>query len=376
MTGTLTTPERPPDDGRDPVPEIGAEPIPVVLLTGFLGSGKTTLLNSLLADDRMRETAVVINEFGSIPVDHDLIHEGREGYIITSTGCLCCTATSDVRTSLYELHEARKKAEIPAFKRVIIETTGLADPAPIINSLIPGGAPAVALRDHAVARAFQLTGVIATFDAEYGEASIGEHFECWKQLAFADHIVLTKTDLASDTSWGSELGKLNPTAQIHDRQAPGFDPVCLFGTRRYSTTDKPEDVLGWLAMENLTDPDTHSHDHDPNRHGADIMALPLVHDEPLDPRAVDSFLKIVTGQRHAGLLRLKGIFALADDPSRPLAVHAVQHRLYPPVRLDYWPSIDVRSRVILIGKNLPTEPIRDLFNSLRPKKNKRWFFRK
>lgn len=362
-------------NGQAPKSEAPSVPTPVVLLTGFLGSGKTTLLNELLSDPRMSGTAVVVNEFGSIPVDHDLIHEGREGYVTVSSGCLCCTATSDVRTSLYELHEFRKQGEVPDFKRVLIETTGLADPAPIINSLLPGGAPAIAMRDHVVARAYQLNGVIATFDAEYGAASIGEHFECWKQLAFADHIVLTKTDLAPETAWTSDLRKLNPTAVIHDRHAPGFDPMGLFDARAYSTSDKPEDVTGWLAMEKFSNPDDHSHEHDPNRHGADIGALPLFHDEPLDPGAVDRFLKILTSQQHVGLLRLKGIFALADDPSRPLVAHAVQHRLYPPVRLDYWPSADVRSRAIVIGHKLPVEPIRDLFNALRPKKPWRWFSR-
>jgi G3E family GTPase len=364
-----------PKECEPPLSASGSKATPVTLLTGFLGSGKTTLLNDLLADPRMRETAVVINEFGSVAVDHNLIHEGREGYISTSTGCLCCTATSDVRESLHELHAARERGNIPDFKRVIIETTGLADPAPIINSLIPGGAPAVAMRDHVVARAFQLTGVITTFDAEYGEVNIGEHFECWKQLAFADHIVLTKTDLASGTKWKTDLSTLNPTAVIHDRQAPGFDPVPLFGTRLYSTTDKPEDVPGWLAMERFSDPDGHAHEHDPDRHGAAIRALPLFHDEPLDPGAVDRFLKIMTSQPHAGLLRLKGIFALSDDPSRPLVAHAVQHRLYPPVRLDYWPGIDVRSRAIVIGNNLPVEPVKDLFDALRPKQRRRWFSR-
>lgn len=356
---------------------MAPELIPLTLLTGFLGSGKTTLLNSLLADDRMRDTAVIINEFGSISVDHDLVHVGREGYVLTSTGCLCCTASSDIRTSLYELHEARKKREVPNFKQIVIETTGLADPAPIINSLIPGGAPAFGMRDHVVARAFQLTGVIATFDAENGGQSIQEHFECWKQLAFADHIVLTKTDLLSVPLEESELKRFNPTALVHDSQEAGFDPLSLIGQRLYSATDKPEDVAGWLAMERLSGPHAHSNEHDPNRHGADIAALPLSHDEPLDPAAVNRFLKTITSHPDARLLRLKGIFALMDNPSKPLVAHAVQHKLYPTYRLDSWPDANQGSRLILIGKNLPVEPITELFNALKPKQpRKRWFSKK
>nr|WP_321523932.1 GTP-binding protein [uncultured Cohaesibacter sp.] len=346
---------------------------PVILLTGFLGSGKTTLLNRLLADDRMVGTAVVVNEFGSISVDHDLVHPGREGYVMTSSGCLCCTASSDVRTSLYELHEARRKGEIPHFDRVIIETTGLADPAPIINSLIPGGAPAFGMRDHIVARAFTLTGVITTFDAENGNNCMDEHFECWKQLAFADHIVITKSDLASGQTDRRRVSQLNSSALLHDCQSADFDPVSLIGEQSYSATGKPEDVIGWLAMEQYADPDEHAHDHHPNRHGADITALPLTHDEPLDPAGVERFLKTLTSHPDVRLLRLKGLFALSDDPTRPLVAHAVQHKLYPTVRLECWPDEDVSSRIILIGNKLPVAPVRELFDALKPKQQRKWF---
>ncbi len=337
------------------------------MLTGFLGSGKTTLLNELLASPRMRDTAIIVNEFGSISVDHDLIRKGSEQYILTSTGCLCCTASSDIRTSLYEMHEDRRQGEIPAYKRVIIETTGLADPTPIVNSLIPGGAPASSMGDHVVARAFRLANVIATFDVENGESALAEHFECWKQLAFADKIVLTKTDLASGAGWRETLRRINPSVTVLDRNSADFDRASLIETGAYSVSEKPEDVLGWLAMEQLEDPVAHNHAHDVNRHGEDIVAMSLYHDAPLDPHAVDMFLNVITAQSNSGLLRLKGMFALADDPSRPLVAHAIQHRLHPTVRLDYWPSIDVRSRVMIIGAKMPMDPIRDLFLSLKSK---------
>tara|TARA_B100001778_G_scaffold330561_1_gene333257 strand:+ start:1203 stop:1967 length:765 start_codon:yes stop_codon:yes gene_type:complete len=187
------------------------DPVAVTLLTGFLGSGKTTLVNSLVSDPRMADTAVIINEFGSIAIDHDLVRAGSERYMRTTTGCLCCSASSDIRTSLFELHDARMKGAIGPISRVVIETTGLADPAPIINSLIPGGAPATALRDHAVARHFYLQGVITAFDTIDGRATLASFIEGWKQLAFADAVILTKTDIAEEKrNWAQELSVLIP----------------------------------------------------------------------------------------------------------------------------------------------------------------------
>jgi G3E family GTPase len=338
--------------------------IPVFLLTGFLGSGKTTLLNELLADPALADSAVIVNEFGAIPIDHALVKAGSERYFRTTTGCICCTATSDIRASLFELHEARRLGEIGSFSRVLIETTGLADPAPIINSLIAGGAPALGLRDHVVARHFHLTSVIAAFDAIDGRRTLDQFVEGWKQLAFADHVVVTKTDMAASFV-ADDLTWLNPAARFHDKHDSAFDIASLMaGDGRYSTQDKPEDVAGWLAMESLSDHSSHAHD--PNRHGDGIEALSLTHDEPLDPLKLKLFLELIVSNISSGLLRVKGVVALADDPHRPAVVHAVQHKLYPLQRLEAWPGRSQRTELVLIGRHLRKQQISELFTHLLP----------
>ena len=337
--------------------------VPVTLLTGFLGAGKTSLLNALLAAPAMRDAAVIVNEFGSVPIDHGLVRTGSERYFQTTTGCICCTASSDIRTSLYELHQAFLEGVMPEISRVVIETTGLADPAPIINSLIAGGSPALGLRDHIVARHFHLSGVVTVFNVISGRAMLDSFIEGWKQLAFADHIVLTKTDLADAAAIDHKsLTDLNPAARLHDRNAAGFDLMPLFATKNYSLHGKTEDVPGWLAADRLN---LHAgHDHDINRHGAGVEAFDLTFDGAFDPQAIVTFLELVTSNVHSGLLRLKGIFGATDDPERPVVAHAVQHRLYPLTRLESWPDGDRSTRIVMIGMDMPQQPIRDLFNAL------------
>ncbi|MAC78355.1 MAG: GTP-binding protein [Rhodobacteraceae bacterium] len=336
--------------------------VPVFLLTGFLGAGKTTLLNRMLQDPALQDTALIINEFGLVPVDHDLVREGREKPMVTTTGCICCTVGSDLRSSLNDLLAGRRNGSLPPFSRVIVETTGLADPAPIVNSLIPGGIRAMSMADHAVARAFRLSGVITVVDVEGIEAALDMHPESLRQIAFADHVVLSRTDQVPAADWPDRIRAMNPGVQIHDAAAPGFRPAALLQPGSYSAFGKGDGVEAWLACE--TGHDGHGGPfHDLNRHG-DVLAVPLTLDEPLELGALRRFLAALTSDTDNGLLRVKGLVALRDNPAAPAVVHAVQHRLYPLIRLDGWPDGQAVSRLVVIGTNLDEAQLRKDFAAL------------
>lgn len=339
-----------------------SRPIPVILLTGFLGSGKTTLLNRVLSDARLAASGIIVNEFGSVDVDGDIVRIGHRLAVTSTTGCICCSAGSDVTASLETLLAAGIRSGLPAIDRVIIETTGLADPAPIINALLQHGIAGDLVR-------FELANVITTFDVEFGRNALDRHMEAWKQIAFADDVILTKGDLSPGSIAGAreQIEALNPLARIHDSRSD-VDPVLPFVTdRTYATEGKADDVAGWLALERFSHHGDHAHA--PDRHG-NVSTLRLSSKQPIDRAKLDTFLNIVTTQANSGLLRLKGIAMLADDVSRPLVVHAVRHRRHPDQRLESWPAQDGESRIVLIGENMPASRVKDLFEAaIRPRRS-------
>lgn len=340
-------------------------PIPVSVLTGFLGSGKTTLLNALLTDRALSETAVILNEFGEIGLDHLLVETADEGIVELSSGCLCCTIRGDLINTLEELLRKRDNGRVRAFNRVIIETTGLADPAPVLHTIMAH--PYLVLR-------YRLDGVITTVDAVNGAASLDAHQESVKQAAVADRIVLTKTDLietkagaAALQALKSRLANLNPAAPILDAAQGESRADRLLDAGLYDPATKHPDVGRWLKEEAYAAANAHAHNHahhDVNRHDAHIRAFTVAIDESISLSALEMFLDLLRGMHGADLLRLKGVVRLKDDPERPLIVHGVQHVFHPPVRLAAWPDADRRTRLVLITRDVERDKVANLLEAL------------
>ncbi len=349
-------------------------PFDLVVLTGFLGAGKTTLLNALLRDPAMADTLVLINEFGAIGLDHLLVERVEGDMLLMSSGCLCCTIRGDLVASLEDALRARDNGRMAPFTRVVIETTGLADPAPVLHTIMTH--PYLRLR-------FRLQAVVTLVDALVGAATLDAHDEAVKQVAMADRLVLTKTDLlktdilktdlaadpAASAALRARIAALNPGAPVLDAAAGEATAARLLAGVSYDPALRGADALAWLAAEAVEaapaghDHHTHhghGHDnnahhvdrHDINRHDARIRAFCLRYPRPVAPMAVSLFTELLGAAHGPNLLRFKGLVALADDPERPLVLHGVQHVMHEPRRLPAWPDADHGTRMVFILRDL------------------------
>lgn len=330
--------------------------LPVTVLTGFLGSGKTTLLNHLLG--RLSDTAVLINEFGEVALDHLLVRKIDEAVVLLNAGCLCCTVRGDLVTALRDLFLKRVRGEVPEFQRVIIETTGLADPAPVLHTL---------MTDPLIGARYRLDGVVTVVDAVNGLSQIDTQPEPVKQAAVADRLVLSKCDLASAaavTVLTERLRQINPAAPLLTADQGQLDPAEILDCGLFNARTKHPDVARWLNDEAYRAAQGHHHHHhDVNRHSARVRAFAVTFDRPVEWSALASALDLLTATRGENLLRLKGIVN-ARDSAGPIVVHGVQHVFHPPVTLPAWPDADRRTRLVFITRDLGAEAVESLLRTV------------
>ena len=364
------------DRQRGPRPAI-----PVTVVTGFLGAGKTSLLNRLVRDPALAGTGFIINVFGEIGIDHLLVEAADDGIVELSSGCLCCTVRGELVTTLENFLRGLDNGRIDTLSRIVIETTGLADPVPVLATLTAH--PYLSLR-------YAIDGVITVVDAVNGGRTLDEHEEAVKQVAVADRLVIAKADLPEGAArlpaLSRRLAALNPGAPLID--AATAAPADLLGCGLYDPATKTADVRRWLNAEAFEGaghhhhhdddhdcsggacdhPSHHHHDGYHHHHGEDsrhdgVSAFSLVSDGALPAGALEMFLELLRAAHGPKLLRLKGVVRLAEDPERPLVVHAVQELFHPPVRLPAWPDADRRTRLVFITRDLAEDEVKRLFDA-------------
>ena len=369
--------------------------IPVTVLTGFLGSGKTTLLNKLLRRPELADTAVIINEFGEIGLDHLLVEKSDdEGMVTLNSGCLCCTVRGDLVRTMSELFLKRSRGEVSPFKRMVVETTGLADPAPILHTL---------MTDPLLASRYRLDGVVTTVDGVNGASTLDNHEEAVKQAAVADRLLLTKVDIADAPKLADlkhRLQHLNPGAPFLEVATGEVDPNQILNAGLYNPETKSADVKKWLQAEAYEGSHDHGHGHhhghdhghdhghshgndhghghseqdphDVNRHDDRIRSFCMTFDEPMSWSTVAAAFDALVTYRGPDLLRMKGILNVKDT-DKPVVIHGVQHVFHPPATLDAWPEGDDRkSRVVFITRDIGESTIRKVFASFFDAEKKGW----
>jgi G3E family GTPase len=325
--------------------------MPVSLITGFLGSGKTTLLNRVLGDSRMARSLVLVNEFGEVGLDHLFMQSVAGDMVLLQSGCVCCTIQGDLDRTLRDIARRRSRGETPPFDRVLLETTGLADPAPILQLL---------LNHPMISHDYRLDGVVATVDALNGARQLDEHVEAVKQAAVADRLLISKTDLAeidASARLRARLEQLNPGAPLYEVVQGEIDPALLFDAGPFDPAGKSDRVRQWLNAEahdheHARHREHHDHlHHDRSRHDDHIGSFCLTFDEPLDWERFNRWLMAVRASWGDKLLRVKGVLDVVGE-SQPLVIHGVHRTFHPPTLLARWPDDERRSRLVFITRDL------------------------
>lgn len=322
---------------------------PVSVVTGFLGSGKTTLINRLLKRPDMNRVAVIVNEFGEQAVDNDLVEVSSEQMMLLNNGCLCCVLRGDLQETLRDLYVKRRNGDIIDFTRVIIETTGLADPAPVMQTL---------MTDEMLQENYRLDCVVTLADAVNGLEQLETMEEPVKQAALADRIVITKSDLAGEEVTAKlevRLRELNPQAPIRRAVNGEIDLAFLIDVGLRNMKGKLEDIERWMG-----EPDEHGHRHS---HDSRIKSFSLRYAEPLSWTSFSQTMEVLSALRGADMLRVKGLVNVVDHKG-PMVVQGVQHLFHPPVELEKWPSADHSTRIVFITRNISQETVSNLFSAI------------
>lgn len=345
---------------EDAAPPTMPTAIAVTVLTGFLGSGKTTLLNRLLDDPNFRNAAVLINEFGDISIDHLLVEKIDETTVLLDSGCVCCSVRGDLVEAMRGLIAKRADGRVPPFDRLVIETTGLADPAPIVHTL---------MSDPLIAGQYRLDGLVTCVDAVLGQGTLDEHPEAVKQAAIADRLVITKTDMtdaAEVAALTARLKALNPAARILTAQSGDIAPGEVINAGLFDENFVPhsERWLGFEAVQQHEREHVHGQER-PHAHDSAIRTFVLEADGPLDFVLFLEWLETLLATQGGNILRLKGVLEV-KDVDRPVAIHGVQHVFHPPAALPSWHGVERVSRIVFITRHLSERAVRATFEQYLP----------